>query len=409
MNLTRALIRAAFATALLLPFTAGAQTAPTRAGTTITNDVTASFTDANGNTYTNVTASVTVTVGFQAGVDVTGPTTAQEPISSSTGNSFTVTLHNLGNDNDRITLAETHSTGLDIKAYHFDGNTYLNLGDLNVALMAKSLDIGQSHDVKIVYDVAPGLGGKNLTIELTGTSDRDSNAKQPLTININPQADYKNATVTVGGDGANVDRVPNPLPASALYTATFRINNTSNLQETFDIDVVGGALMTVVSVSQTTATIDYDKFVDITVEYRVADATIGSTGTITLTATSTGGSNAAATASLTVTVVKPVLDIAKEAYKQGGTTPIGAAEVYPGDEIWYKITVTNNGSAAADNVTIEDDLPGAVKYVGVTDAASAWNVTGEPTVGQTGKVTATLKAALAQTSSASLWVKVQVR
>ena len=43
---------------------------PTLEGTTITNTATASWTDANGNTYTPVSASASVIVGFLAGPDV---------------------------------------------------------------------------------------------------------------------------------------------------------------------------------------------------------------------------------------------------------------------------------------------------------------------------------------------------
>src|SRR3712207_499648 len=71
-DMTRTLVRRLAAAALLaLPLAAaplGAQT-PTPEGTVITNTATASWSDANNNSYTPVTASVSVTVGFAAGVD----------------------------------------------------------------------------------------------------------------------------------------------------------------------------------------------------------------------------------------------------------------------------------------------------------------------------------------------------
>ncbi|HLG05379.1 MAG TPA: hypothetical protein VI383_04445, partial [Gemmatimonadales bacterium] len=51
---------------------AAAVRAQTPEGTVITNTATVSFTDANGNSYTPVSASVNVTVAFQAGIDLTG-------------------------------------------------------------------------------------------------------------------------------------------------------------------------------------------------------------------------------------------------------------------------------------------------------------------------------------------------
>ena len=49
---------------------------PTPEGTVITNTTTVSFTDANGNTYSAVNASVSVTGGFVAGVNVSGAASA---------------------------------------------------------------------------------------------------------------------------------------------------------------------------------------------------------------------------------------------------------------------------------------------------------------------------------------------
>src|SRR3954469_18419790 len=73
----------ALLTTLASARSAGAQATP--AGTVITNTASASYTDANGNTYTAATASVSVTVGFAAGVDVTSPASVS-PASPSSGN-----------------------------------------------------------------------------------------------------------------------------------------------------------------------------------------------------------------------------------------------------------------------------------------------------------------------------------
>ena len=69
---------------VLLAFAAApamAQT-PTAENTVITNTATVSYTDANGNTYTPVDASVSVTVGFQAGVDATVAATAARKVAT---------------------------------------------------------------------------------------------------------------------------------------------------------------------------------------------------------------------------------------------------------------------------------------------------------------------------------------
>src|SRR3954464_15670643 len=81
---------------------------PTPEGTVISNTATVSFTDANNNTYTNVTATVTVTVGFVAGIDVAGAASVT-PASPSTGNLLTFTVQNMGNGTDHVVLAENIS------------------------------------------------------------------------------------------------------------------------------------------------------------------------------------------------------------------------------------------------------------------------------------------------------------
>src|SRR5690348_3776973 len=107
-------IRSAGVTALaslLLLAAAGAQLhaqSPTPEGTVITNVATVSFTDANGNTYSSVQASVSVTVGFVAGIDVAGAATAT-PASPSSGDQLTFTIQNMGNGTDHVQVAENIS------------------------------------------------------------------------------------------------------------------------------------------------------------------------------------------------------------------------------------------------------------------------------------------------------------
>src|SRR3981189_3022720 len=72
-------------TSLVTAQSAGAQATPE--GTVITNTASASWTDANNNTYTAVTANVSVTVGFTAGVTTTSPAIVT-PTSPSTGNTL---------------------------------------------------------------------------------------------------------------------------------------------------------------------------------------------------------------------------------------------------------------------------------------------------------------------------------
>src|SRR2546430_15436763 len=106
----RALLMIASLASLMTLATASALHAqsPTPENTVITNTATVSFTDANGNTYTNVSASVNVTVGFVAGIDVAGAAAAT-PASPSTNNVLTFTIQNIGNGTDHAQVAENIS------------------------------------------------------------------------------------------------------------------------------------------------------------------------------------------------------------------------------------------------------------------------------------------------------------
>src|SRR3954465_8876029 len=122
---------AALVTTLATAQSAGAQA--TAEGTVITNTATASYTDANGNVYANATASISVTVGFAAGVDVVSPATVS-PASPSTGNQQDFTINNTGNGIDQVSVAVATAGGLTNVAYKYSGTTYATLAALNAVL-----------------------------------------------------------------------------------------------------------------------------------------------------------------------------------------------------------------------------------------------------------------------------------
>ena len=94
-NVTRGIASGLLAVLLIVAPTLGQATPE---GTVITNTADVSWTDANNNSYTAVSASVNVTVGFVAGIDVTGQATAT-PSSPGT-DTLTFTVSNVGNGPD---------------------------------------------------------------------------------------------------------------------------------------------------------------------------------------------------------------------------------------------------------------------------------------------------------------------
>src|SRR5690242_536431 len=146
------------ASALLLAASASTLRAqsPPPEGTVITNTATVSFTDANNNTYTNVTASVSVTVGFVAGIDVAGAATAT-PASPTSGAQLTFTVQNIGNGTDHVQVAENISVAgvITVTGYVYSGTTYASIAALNTALAGGAgVAQGATITIKVNYDVA---------------------------------------------------------------------------------------------------------------------------------------------------------------------------------------------------------------------------------------------------------------
>lgn len=393
-------------TSLVSAQSAGAQATPE--GTVITNTASASYTDANGNTYTAATASVSVTVGFLAGIDVVSVASVS-PSSPSTANSLNFTIDNTGNGIDTVgTVAVSAAAGLTITGYKIGATSYANLAALQAALNLLSITSGSNVVVTVEYDVATGQGGATLPITLTATSKRTPATTDASTTNVTPAT---NRGVTVTPDAANVDR----LPSNAVqYTQSFPVQNTGNASDIFNLvaSLNPGTVITIVSVNgvagaSTSVTIASGATTNIAVIYTVGNVAAGSTDQLTLTATSQNSALATDAGDVTVRVVKASLAMTKVAYRDDQTTVINNTtdRVLPGEFIQYRITVTNSGLADATTVSITDALPAEVTYNSATgDVGADWSISQAA-----GTVTANLTPDLATAASRFIWIRVQVK
>ena len=395
---------AVFAT-LAAAQSAGAQATPE--GTVITNTATASYTDANGNTYTNATASISVTVGFAAGVDVVSPASVS-PASPSSGNQQDFTVNNTGNGIDQVSVAVTTAAGLTNVAYKYSGTTYATLAALNAVLAGVNTAAGSAITVSVMYDVASGKGGATMPITLTATSVRTPATSDASTTNVTPATA---GSVAVTPDGANVDRLPSN---GTQYSQVFPVQNTGNASDIFNLVATAnpGTTISIVSVNGTagassTVSVASGATANVTVVYTVGNVAAGSTDQLILTATSTNTPAQNNTGDVTVRVVKAALSMTKVAYRDNQTTAINNTtdRVLPGEFIQYKITVTNGGLASASTVSITDALPAAVTYNAASgDIGADWSISQ-----LAGTVTANLTPALASTVSRFIWIRVQVK
>jgi uncharacterized repeat protein (TIGR01451 family) len=393
-------------TSLVSAQSAGAQATPE--GTVITNTASASWTDANNNTYTAVTANVSVTVGFTAGIDVVSVVSVS-PSSPSTGNLLNFTINNTGNGTDTVgTVSTTPAAGLTITGYRIGATNYANLAALQAALNTTTIASGANVVVTVVYDVAAGQGGATLPLSLTATSKRTPATTDVSSTNVTPAT---NRGVIVTPDAATVDRLPSN---GVQYTQTFPVQNTGNASDTYNLVATTnpGTAITIVSVngtagSSSTATIASGATSNINVIYTVANIAAGSTDKLTLTATSQAAPATTDAGDLTVRVVKAALSITKVAYRDNQTTVINNTtdRVLPGEFMQYRITVTNTGLASASTVSITDALPAQVTWQSSTaDVPAEWTLSQAA-----GTVTGALTPTLAAAGSRFIWIRVRVK
>jgi uncharacterized repeat protein (TIGR01451 family) len=380
---------------------------PTPEGTVITNTATVSFTDANGNTYSAVNASVSVTVGFVAGVNVSGAATAT-PASPSSNDALTFTIQNIGNGTDHYQVAENISVAgvITVASYGFNSSTYASLAALNTALASANVTQGSSITVQVNYNVAANKGGVATNYTLTATSGRDNTVNANKVTVITPSQTYAVAVSPHGGQ--NLQQLPSN---GTNYTFTFSVTNNGNGSDNFNLVASNsGSAITVVSVNgvagtSTSVTIAAATSMNINVVYSVGNVAAGTTDNLQLRATSAGDNTKTDQGFADLTVVRPAIAVTKAAYRDNQTTLIGPTDtVLPNEAIQFKITVSNSGASPAASVQIADAVPAQMTFLSATGDLAGW------TIGNSGNnVTASLSGTLASGASRYIWVRAQVK
>ncbi len=382
--------------------------AQTQEGTTIRNIASVTFTDANSNAYAAVADTVDIIVGFAAGINVTGPGSAT-PAAGSNGNTLTLQIHNNANGVDTVSVSAS-ATLVTITDYVYNSTTYGTLAALNAALAAVEITSGDSIAVDVIYDVPAGSGGQSGDVTLTATSIRDGAEFDTEVTAINP-AQSAGVAVTPDG-GQNLSQLPNS-GSVPTYSFDFVVKNIGNGTDDFDLvasNVNPAVITNIVSVNGvagTTTTINNIAAGDsliVAVVYTVGSAA-GSADTMYLAATSVADNAQIDSGYVDMTVVQPALDIVKTAFRDDGSTPIGAGTVVPGEFIRYRITVTNLGAGDATSVHVDDTLHAALTHIANLDpGGDGWTFSANGV----SDVDADLPTPLAGSASAEFWIRAQV-
>lgn len=266
-----------------------------------------------------VSASVTVTVNPVAATPVVGTSPTDATVLTdntytleSTAVTLTYFVTNKGTGPDTLTLDDNDP-------YSPSGVN----GATSVTPVQASISLGAT-----VTSSGSLSGATTLTVPSDGTTDSAVNG---ITAN-----DF----IVIGTTIYQVDSVVDNA-ASNSATITLKSALTANVGAGVQIGERGS-----VNVALTTNTL--------------TSPPAEGTYTATVTATSTAGS---ASATNTVHVQRPNLTISKEVSTDGGATFGGNTSANPGTTLTYRITVTNNGTAAAANVVITDPRPAFTTYV----------------------------------------------
>src|SRR3989475_3244578 len=370
---------------------------------TATNEI---YTDANGNAYAPVSGSVSVTVGFKAGVTVTANTPSPAAATPGTADTMTFTVANVGSGTDSMTISDGISVAgvITVTGYRYGATTYGTLAALNGALASVGIAQGGSIVIKIVFDVASGKGGVSTVYTLTANSRRTPATSGNAASTVTPATTYAAATTPDGGQ--NVQRLP-----GNGYSFTFSVGNNGNGNDNFDVIATspGSPVITIVSVNGVAGdsariSLAASASQNIVVVYNVANVAGGSTDTLSLLGRSVGQPATTDPGFMDLTVIKPNLTLTKAAYLDDGVTPV-ASGVVPGQIIRFRFTVTNSGGSSASSVQVTDALPAQVTYVS-TSSSTGWSVS---VSGQT--VTANYTGTggvLAASSSATFELRVSV-
>jgi len=279
----------------------------------------------------------------------------------------------------------------------YNATPYASLALLNAALaqVGDSIAAATSITIDVVYDVAAGQGGNSSNVNLVATSTRlggDTNNSTTVVTAV------LSGSVSVTADNPTIDRLPSngTVEYLATYTVGSGLTGVGDILLTASVEGVDGATIVITGIREvgnpteippsTTISFTAGQSRAIEILYRVDGAVgdAGQTSTIRLTATGPVAAGAptafdeevATIIAPSLTVVKTVHASAVDAQTNTASTLVGNPQ--PGTTIWYRVQVTNNGTASAvmsgGSNGISDDL----STLPVAYVAASLNGTGSP-------------------------------
>ncbi len=400
----------------------------TPAGTSISNQATVNYNNANGVAQSAVNSNtVTTTVTQVYGVTVV-PGTDAKPGVDGTSVIYTVTVYNNGNGPDTFALTSNNTNTASWTPSSVQFSTQSNGSGATNTLTTGSVNQNASTTVYMVVSIP--AGAPSGTTEVTnavatckggaGASDTDiatttanadnlstsTKTASTATPSIGVPFTYTIAVPNTGNIAATGVTVTDALPAGVTYVAGTIYLNGTNVPDTTAETPWGGGSTT--AYAGGTITID------------AGTLGAGATDTLTFQATAnanTQGSPITNTANIqfdTSSKVSPFVAVtpALAAPALSLSKVVDKASAAPGATLTYTITATNSASAGpADGVVISDPVPANTTYVtGSAEAGPSGSLsTGNASYNSGTNTVSTTAATIAPGGTLILEFQVQIK
>jgi uncharacterized repeat protein (TIGR01451 family) len=371
---------------------------------------------------TNDTSTNVATVVSTAALSLTNVATP-DPVAAGANATFTQVLTNSGpSAADNATLVQAvpaNSTFVSMTAPSGWSCTVPPVGGTgNVVCTALSMTGGTAATFSMVAKVNTGVA--NGTV-ISDTATASSSVNDPNTTNNTATA----ATVVGGSTTAEMTLTnvasPNPVVAGSDITYTQTATNIgTGLANTPTLTENTPANTTFVSISTPTGTTCTTPAVGGTgaISCTAAAAPAGSSGTIVVVVQVNSGTAAGTVITDTATVnssnqaygayTAVATDVVASSSTQADvalSTVATPLTVYPGNDVTYIQSVSNNGPGTASNLTFTEAVPTNTTFASISPPAG-WTCT-TPAVGATGTISC-VSASMASGSSANIEVVVNV-
>ena len=413
------------ATAAILAAAANGAHAATAAGTQITNQASATYTDTTG-TKTVQSNTVVTTVQLVASLTLSAGTSKNGAASAQVVYSHTIT--NTGNGADTFTLSQTNAGVFSMAnvVFYADANGDGVADDANAISVTPSVAAGASFKFVAVATLPAGAatGATNaVTVKATSVTTNTVAATAVDTTTVSAGASMDITANAFGptalGNGPGVEAAAletKTTTAGAMARFTLYLNNNGGSSDTFNLQastdgsfgaqtlpdgwsvVFKDANNQVITAATVAAGAHPVVYAEVT---PAAGAVVGTTDIYFRAISPTSGANDRIHQAVTIVAANSLLELVKEQALdadcngaiEGSWTrdPITVGAV-PGACLRYRITATNKGATQITSVVMSDNIPANTTYFDANAASTLLGSILAPLNGLVGTITANVGA-----------------